>query len=96
MLPPTDSSYACRCLDICAVLVRVVLAQWVQGLRHLTNVAHVHLVLLCVFGPLNVVVERIRLLNCVKDALVERRREIAKRGVSVLKVYVILSGTHMI
>lgn len=43
-----------------------------QGLRQLANVPHVYLVLVRLLGPLDVVIERVCLLNCVQNALVEK------------------------
>lgn len=53
-------------------MVHILICRRVQGLRQLANVPHVYLILVRLFGPLDVVIERVGLLNSVQNALVEQ------------------------
>lgn len=54
-----------RIVDVHALAVQIFVSGRVKGLRHLTDITHVDVVLMRLFSPLDVIIERIRLLDCV-------------------------------
>lgn len=61
-----------------------------QGTWHLANVAHVYFILLRLFSPLEVVVEWIRLLDCVENTLVRKQNKGAQEELAREKPLVLI------